>query len=92
MKQKSEAVAILQEIITNAIKNGEYTINKFDNIEIDGMVVEGYSLTNHVSIGLGFDDPEVAKMLERMKKAIELNRAEVEYRKAQAEYQESMNG
>lgn len=66
MKLKDEAVAALQVIITNAIKNGEYKINEFGHLEIDGMVVSGQSTTDHVSIGVGFDDPVLANILERM--------------------------
>lgn len=66
MKLKDEAVAALQVIIKNAVKNGEYKINEFGHIDIDGMVVSGQSTTNHVSIGVGFDDPELANILERM--------------------------
>lgn len=91
MKLKDEAVAALQVIITNAIMNGKYTINQFDQIEVEGMVVGGHSLTNHVSIGVGFDNPELAKMLERMEKAILRDKAEAAYQKADAEYKESMN-
>lgn len=91
MKLKDEAVAALQVIITNAIMNGKYTINQFDQIEVEGMVVGGHSLTNHVSIGVGFDNPELAKMLERMEKAIARDKAEAAYQKAEAAYQESMN-
>jgi hypothetical protein len=66
MKLKDEAVAALHEIIKDAVKNGEYKINEFGHIDIDGMVVSGQSTTNHVSIGVGFDDPELANILERM--------------------------
>jgi hypothetical protein len=66
MKLKDEAVAALQVIIKNAVENGEYKVNEFGHIEIDGMVVSGQSTTDHVSIGVGFDDPVLANILERM--------------------------
>ena len=66
MKLKDEAVAALHEIIKDAVKNGEYKVNEFGHIEIDGMVVSGQSTTDHVSIGVGFDDPVLANILERM--------------------------
>lgn len=84
MKLKEEAVAILREIITAAINNGEYKFNEFGHIDIDGMVVSGQSTTDHVSIGVGFDSPLLANRLECMEKAYERD-------KAMAAYQESMN-
>lgn len=66
MKLKDEAVAALQVIIKNAVKNGEYKINEFGHLEIDGMVVSGQSTTDHVSIGVGFDDSVLANILERI--------------------------
>ena len=91
MTKKDEAVAALHEIIKDAVKNGEYKINEFGHIEIDGMVVSGQSTTDHVSIGVGFDNPELAKMLERMEKAIARDKAAAAYQKAEEAYQESMN-